>query len=188
MDKQYYTIGCCGIDCGLCPRYYTEGSSRCPGCFGKNFAKKHPACSFITCCVKKKRLEVCTECNEYPCSKFSKETGEMDSFVTHRNVPANLCFIKQNGLNDFITQQKKRIELLEMLLKEYDDGKSKSFYCIACTLLSIDSLHESVYLSREEIISKKIADDDKKSKAQIIHGALNRAADLEKVELKLRKP
>jgi hypothetical protein len=24
------TIGCCGIDCGLCPRYYTDGPSRCP--------------------------------------------------------------------------------------------------------------------------------------------------------------
>jgi hypothetical protein len=22
--KKYGTIGCCGIDCGLCPRFYTK--------------------------------------------------------------------------------------------------------------------------------------------------------------------
>jgi hypothetical protein len=32
--KKYPTIGVCGLDCGLCPRYYTIGPSRCPGCAG----------------------------------------------------------------------------------------------------------------------------------------------------------
>jgi len=32
--KIYNTIGCCGIDCGLCPRFYTKGDSVCPGCGG----------------------------------------------------------------------------------------------------------------------------------------------------------
>lgn len=40
MTKKIYTLGCCGLDCGLCPRFYTEGSSRCPGCCGENFEKK----------------------------------------------------------------------------------------------------------------------------------------------------
>ena len=51
--KKYPTIGVCGLDCGLCPRYYTIGPSRCPGCAGPDFFNKHPSCSFITCCVKK---------------------------------------------------------------------------------------------------------------------------------------
>jgi hypothetical protein len=32
--KIYPTIGACGLDCGLCTRYYTVGPSRCPGCCG----------------------------------------------------------------------------------------------------------------------------------------------------------
>jgi hypothetical protein len=70
LTKKYPTIGVCGLDCGLCPRYYTVGSSRCPGCGGPDFLNKHPSCSFITCCVKKKNHEVCAECSEFQCSKF----------------------------------------------------------------------------------------------------------------------
>jgi hypothetical protein len=71
--KKYPTIAVCGLDCGLCPRYYTEGPSRCPGCAGPGFFDKHPSCSFITCCVKKKGLEVCAECADFPCAKFKSE-------------------------------------------------------------------------------------------------------------------
>ncbi|MDR3149386.1 MAG: hypothetical protein LBT88_05150 [Oscillospiraceae bacterium] len=27
MSKAFPTIGCCRIDCGLCPRFYTSGTS-----------------------------------------------------------------------------------------------------------------------------------------------------------------
>ncbi|HNR04634.1 MAG TPA: DUF3795 domain-containing protein, partial [Bacillota bacterium] len=49
MGKKIHTLGCCGLDCGLCPRFFTEGASRCPGCCGVDFENKHPSCSFITC-------------------------------------------------------------------------------------------------------------------------------------------
>ena len=107
MNKKYFTLGCCGLDCGLCPRFYTEGSSKCPGCYGVDFENKHPSCFFITCCVKKKGLEVCCECNAFPCSKFDKETGETDSFITHRRVIQNQNYIKEHGIIAFIEQQNK---------------------------------------------------------------------------------
>jgi len=50
-EKTYPTIACCGIDCGLCPRFYTAGASRCCGCGGKDFANVHPACGILSCCV-----------------------------------------------------------------------------------------------------------------------------------------
>jgi hypothetical protein len=61
LIKKYYTLGCCGIDCGLCPRYYTEGGeeSRCPGCFGENFVQKHTPCSTASCCIKMENM-VCS--------------------------------------------------------------------------------------------------------------------------------
>src|SRR5512145_448571 len=65
--KKYETIGCCGIDCGLCPRFHTKGDSACPGCGGVNFKEKHPSCGFVTCCVIKNGMEVCADCKDYPC-------------------------------------------------------------------------------------------------------------------------
>ncbi|MCK4310774.1 MAG: DUF3795 domain-containing protein, partial [Methanomicrobia archaeon] len=143
--KKYPTIGACGLDCGLCPRYYTQGPSRCPGCCGSDFFSKHPTCSFITCCVKKKNFEVCAECPEFPCSKFEFEgENSYDSFITHRKTIFNLNFIKEKGIEKFIEQQKKRIKLLETMMNHFDEGRSKSFYCIATALLSIESLEKSL--------------------------------------------
>lgn len=56
--KKYSSIGCCGIDYGLCPRFYTKDDSVYPGCGGLNFRDKHPACGVLTCCVTKDRLKV----------------------------------------------------------------------------------------------------------------------------------
>ena len=149
IHKQHPTIGCCGIDCGLCPRYYTDGSSRCPGCGGNGFEKKHPSCSFITCCVKKKGLEACGECDEYPCSKFDKETGCGDSFVLHRKILPNQEFIKESGLLAFLEQQEKRIAFLETSIGNYNDGRSKNLYCIAAALLSIEGLNQAISLAKQ---------------------------------------
>lgn len=140
--KHYQTIGCCGIDCGLCPRFYTSGNSACPGCGGLNFKEKHPSCGFLTCCAINNKLEVCAECQDYPCMRFDSVKNGYDSFVTHKKVFVNLSYIKANGIAPFIDQQKIRIEILKILLTNFNDGRSKSFYCIACALLPLDKLQE----------------------------------------------
>ncbi len=109
--KIFPTVGCCGLDCGLCPRYYTVGTSRCPGCGGPDFFNKHPSCSFITCCVKKKNFEVCAECSEFPCSKFKsdeeyQQLQESSSYPSCKKVISNLNFIKKHGIEKFIKQQR----------------------------------------------------------------------------------
>ena len=188
VQKEYPTLGCCGLDCGLCPRYYTAGSSRCPGCCGPEFFNQHPSCSFITCCVKKNDLEVCAECDEFPCPKFESE-GEIafDSFVTHRKTVRNLNFIKENGISIFIEQQERRIELLEIMLKQFDEGRSKSFYCIAATLLPITDLESSLENCEQKLKVDKIGLDDAKTKSKILKGVLNDFAAREGIVLKLRK-
>jgi hypothetical protein len=141
--RKYSTIGCCGIDCGLCPRFHAKGDSACPGCGGINFKDKHPSCGFVTCCVIKNQLEVCSDCKDYPCSRFDPETKGYDSFVTHKKVFANLDSIKNSGIEYFIDQQKIRINILTDFLAKYDDGRSKNFFCISCTLLPLDKLQET---------------------------------------------
>ena len=179
------SIGCCGIDCGLCPRYHTAGSSRCPGCAGPDFFEKHPPCGHITCCVKKRKLEVCSQCDEFPCSKF-ESWAEGDSFVTHLKTLSNLNSIRGEGLEEFAEQQRKRIGLLNTMLEEFDDGRSKSFYCLAATLLPVTALEESLRHAQQQIKQDKVKSGDVKTRAGILRGILDDCAAKTGVELKLR--
>ena len=108
-----------------------------------NFRDKHPSCGYVTCCVIKREFEVCSDCNEYPCSRFDGERKGFGSFVTHRKVFYNLDYIKSNGIESFVEQQKSRMDILTDFLDEFDDGRSKSFFCLSCTLLPLDKLQET---------------------------------------------
>lgn len=140
--KQHVTIGACGIDCGLCPRYYTKGNSKCPGCGGADFSEKHPSCGVLTCCVAKHGFETCAECEEFPCNRLNTEKAGYDSFVTHRNMFLNSEYIRNNGITGFLDKQKERMDILTLLLNRFDEGRSKSFYCLSCTLLPLDTLRD----------------------------------------------
>lgn len=188
QTKIYPTIGVCGLDCGLCPRYYTVGTSRCPGCAGPDFSNKHPSCSFITCCVKKKNFEVCAECPEFPCSKFKSEEEyqqlkQSSSYPPYKKVMSNLNFIKEYGIKKFIEQQKKRIKLLETMIENFNDGRSRSCYCKAAALLDLTSLENSLDRATQKIKTDNIKPNDTKTKAKIFKGILNEIAFKEGVEL-----
>lgn len=182
LVKNNCTIGCCGIDCGLCPRYHTNANSACPGCGGLNFKDKHPSCGFITCCVVKKEFEVCSDCNDFPCKRFESEKNGVDSFVTHKNVFPNLDYIKNNGISKFIEQQEIRMNILTYLLEHFDDGRSKSFFCLSCTLLPLDNLLEIDGYVKElpEMINIK-------EKNKLIRDLLTATANSLNIKLILRK-
>jgi hypothetical protein len=179
VEKRIYpTIGVCGLDCGLCPRYYTVGPSRCPGCSGPGFLNKHPSCSFITCCVRKKNLEVCAECNDFPCPKFKtdeeyRQLKGSTSYPPYRNVMPNLSFIREYGIEKFMEQQNKRIKFLETMIDNYNDGRSRSFYCRAAALLDLKDLGESLEKALQRIKSDNIKPDNTKIKARILRDILN---------------
>jgi hypothetical protein len=192
QTRKYPTIGVCGLDCGLCPRYYTVGTSRCPGCGGPDFFNKYPSCSFITCCVKKKNLEVCAECSEFPCSKFKtdkeyQQLKESSSYPSYKKVLPNLNFIKEHGINKFIEQQKKRIKLLERMMENFDDGRSRSFFCKAACLHDLTSLESSLNEATQKIKTDDIKLDNIKVKAKILKEILNEIALKEGVELVKKK-
>lgn len=180
MAKKYPTIGCCGIDCGLCPRFYTEGNSRCPGCGGEGFELKHPPCSTKSCCADKQGYEVCSECSEFPCKKYeNREKIEHDSFVTHKRIFQNHELIKTHGIDWFLTEQCKRVSALREMLTNFDDGRSKSFLCLAAALLPIERL--------EAAIAETPASEDKKTTATALKASLKQYAEMEGVSLTLRK-
>lgn len=179
--KKYPTIGVCGLDCGLCPRYYTAGPSRCPGCGGPNFLKKHPSCSFITCCVKKNNFEVCADCPNFPCSKFKSEKDIQEyegssSYPPYKKIMLNLNYIKEYGIENFMDTQKKRIRLLEKLIQDFDDGRSRSYFCKATALLDIKSIEDSLIKAIQKIKPDKIRSTDIKIKAKILKDIFNETA------------
>ncbi len=176
--RDYPTIGVCGLDCGLCPRFYTKGPSRCPGCCGPDFFNKHPSCSFITCCIKQKDLEVCAECMDYPCSKFKtaeeyRQLTGSSSYPSYKKIIPNINFIKEHGIKKFIALQKKRIKILENMLEHFDDGRSRSFFCRAVCLSDLALLENSFKEAVRKVKVNKIKPDDVKSKAKILKDILN---------------
>lgn len=82
----------------------------------------------------------------------------------------NLNFIKEHGIKEFIAQQKRRIELLEIMIKNFDDGRSRSFFCRAAALLELASLKSSLDKATQKIRIDNIKTDDIKTKAKILKG------------------
>ncbi len=172
-EKRFPTIGVCGLDCGLCPRYYTVGPSRCPGCAGPRFFDKHPSCSFITCCVKKRGLEICAECPDFPCSKFKseeeyKQLRESSSYPPCSRIIPNLKFIRKEGIDEFIKHQKKQMAMLETMIERFDDGRSRSLYCRAAALLDETGLEGAIAEADRKIQTDGVEQNDRKTKATIL--------------------
>jgi len=140
--------------------------------------------------VKQKKLEVCAQCDEFPCSRFKRMTGEWgkagDSFLTYRKIMPNLEYIREHDIEDFIEHQERRIAALETMLRDFDDGRSKSYYCIAATLLSMSDLETSMDKTEQEV-NRSNTPDDTRARAKILRGILNGYAEKAGIELKLRK-
>ncbi|MCL2402965.1 MAG: DUF3795 domain-containing protein [Coriobacteriia bacterium] len=181
VEKKHPTIGCCGIDCGLCPRYYTNGPSRCPGCGGAGFDAVHPPCGILSCCLNKRGLEVCSQCPDYPCEKYNdKQKVEKDSFVTHKRILENHKVIQEQGFDSFISNQEKCIELLQDMLQNHDSGRNKSYFCLAAALLSVENLESAIMEAQSTV--------DLKTRNKILRARLQEHAESEGVNLTLDKP
>jgi len=179
--RKYPQFAACGLNCGLCPRYYTQGSSRCPGCAGEGFSEVHPACGILSCC-QRKGIEYCFECDEFPCSKY-KDVDTSDSFITHRNQFIDMEKAKRIGMKAYETELNEKIKILEELLTDFDDGRRKSFYCLAVNLLELQDIKEIMRKTAGEI---KV-DNTLKEKAKICAGIFEETAAKKDISLKLRK-
>jgi hypothetical protein len=184
MNIKYPEIAICGLSCRLCPHYHTEGSSRCGGC--KTESRTCAGCPFITCALKKKGVEFCWDCDENEsCGKWKKhrEAGKRaDSFKCYQKLEDDIAFVHKNGVDAFETLQKKRECLLREMLGEFNEGRSKSYYCIAATVMETGELETVLSEAR-----KKSDGLDMKEKARVLHSLLDEIARQRNYLLKLRK-
>lgn len=160
--------GCCGLYCALCSRYQSGAPSRCIGC---KLGEHHSWCTIWNCCVKKRGLRTCAECPElFQCQVFLKRR-------VSEWVPAagNLKQIKESGLENWTKEQRQRRTLLESLLSNYNEGRSMSFYCRACTRFPLALVRQAVRDADRTIARHEVDKDDRKSRARILRQAIKDA-------------
>ena len=183
-DEETNLVGCCGLYCGLCPRFQSEAPGRCHGCKTFTFIT---SCKIRNCCVKKKGLTTCAECDDFPCEKNNPETHQYEYFITNKVCIPNLYRIKEVGLKIWLKEQKERQLILENLLTNYNEGRAKSFYCTATALMPVSLIGKAISEAMEIMANNRINESDIKSKARILKSIVQELASKSDIDLKLRK-
>ena len=179
--RSYPLFAACGLNCGLCPRYHTAGQSRCPGCAGEGFSEVHPPCGVLSCC-QRKGVEYCFECDEYPCEKYDG-ADLADSFVTHKNQLRDMDKAKQLGMEAYKAELDIKVQILEHLLENYNDGRRKNLFCLAVNLLELADVNMVMAQLGVEVDPQAPI----KEKAAAAASLFQKAADEKGIVLKLRK-
>lgn len=105
----------------------------------------------------------------------------MDSFITYKNVPANMEKARKD-LVEYKKELEKRLKLLDILLRDYNDGRSKGLYCLAVNLIPLSDLTMIMGIIEQEIQSR-----DMKERAGEVGRILKEHADRLGISLVLRK-
>lgn len=167
----------CGLNCRLCTMHL---DGYCPGCGG---GEGNQSCKIAKCSLEHGKIEYCFQCGNFPCEKYDI-TEEYDSFITHRNRFKDFEKIKVLGIEAYKTEQIEKMEILTDLIKNYNDGRKKTFFCLAVNLLELDDL--------QAVMEKmKIAEQEKdvsvKEKALYLTELFQETASQKSVILKLRR-
>jgi hypothetical protein len=86
------------------------------------------------------------------------------------------------GVDAFASEQREKEQILSKMLVEFNEGRSKSFYCIASTVMTLPELRKAIAQARDQS-----AGEDVKNKSKVLHAVLEMIAEERKYALKLRK-
>lgn len=125
IDKKSLTAPC-GLDCFNCEMYESNLTDElmelihtklgvpkeqipCKGCRLQNGKHFHlpQGCATLDC-VKAKGVELCSDCNDFPCT-FLAPTADQASRYPHNMKLFNLCRIKKVGLDRWIAEEAGQI-------------------------------------------------------------------------------
>ena len=149
-----------------------------------------PYCSVYRCCVVKRELFTCADCVEYPCERLLRVLGVekgLDSVISHKPTFLNLNRIREVGLETYLTEQRERRLLVEHLLANYNEGRSMSFYCVACSLIPPDLIRQAIGEMEKLVASDQVDASDLKAKAKAMRSSIQGLASQAGIDLKLRK-
>ncbi|OPX42126.1 hypothetical protein CLHUN_40320 [Ruminiclostridium hungatei] len=133
FNRKYTLFSLCGLNCGLCVMHL---DNYCPGCGG---GEGNQGCAIARCSRQHGQPEFCHLCGEYPCKKY-EGIDAFDSFVTHRNQLKDMDKVRKMGIDAYLAELSEKKEILKSLLANYNDGRRKSFFCIAVNLLELQDI------------------------------------------------
>lgn len=172
-NNQYLSL--CGLNCGLCPMFLGK---HCGGCGNGN-----QSCKIAKCSLEHGKVEYCFECGQYPCEKY-QHIDEYDSFITHRHRKADLDKVQRIGVEAYNLEQQEKQQILQHLLTNYDDGRKKTFYCVAVNLLELSEIKEALnQLESNEALSVL----PKKEQCSYVTQCLKEISERSGIEIRLMK-
>ena len=155
---------------------------------------------FLTCAVKKKGLNFAGNAEKtVPVEKWKKhrEAGKShDSFKCYQDtLEKDISFICEKGIGKLEEVQKQRENILKEMLKDFNEGRSKSYYCIAATVLETSKeLQQALIQAKKDSEKPDNSNSSDKSdkiniknKSKLLHSILDNIATEKKYLLKLRK-
>lgn len=175
FSRKNQLFSLCGLNCGLCPM---QLGGYCPGCGG---GPGNQPCAIARCSLRHDRIEYCFLCPEFPCPRY-QGIGEYDSFITHRHQLEDMARAREIGIEAYNLEQARKAEILQALLSDFNDGRRKTFYCLAVNLLPLEDLENAMEQAAGRADCSTI-----KEKAGLVVSIMNHFAICRGLVLKLRK-
>lgn len=172
--RQDLDFSLCGLNCGLCPMRI---DGYCPGCGG---GPGNQSCKIARCAMQHGNPAYCFECADFPCAQLGLDSL-YDAVITRRNQRADLACAAAIGPAAYGVEQREKREILRILLTQYNDGRCKTFFCVAVNLLPLPTLRAVL----EALKSAK--GEGQKARASHAAGLLRKAGERMGIELKLRR-
>jgi hypothetical protein len=176
FQRENLMFSLCGLNCALCTM---KIDNYCPGCGG---GAGNQSCAIALCSLEHDGLDYCFKCSEYPCDKYIG-IEEFDSFITHRHQLKDMEKVKNIGSGSYNTELSEKATILLYLLKNYNDGRRKTLFCLAINLLELTDIRVVI----QEIDSKVSPNMTIKDKAIIAAKQFEDVALKKGVILKLNK-
>lgn len=148
----------------------------CGGCGNGN-----QSCKIAKCSLAHGKIEYCFECENFPCDKY-QHIDEYDSFITHRHRKADLDRAQRIGMEQYNLEQQEKMQILSYLLLHYNDGRKKTFYCVAVNLLELSELHEAITELQSNEDLRLLPEKERSAYAA---GVIQKIANRRNVSLKL---
>ncbi len=184
MKIQYPEVGVCGLSCRLCPAYHAGANRWCDGC--KREKRMTVGCPFLTCALKRQGVEFCWDCKGgKDCERWRRHRAygkKTDSFKCYQTLEQDIAFVQKNGILEFEREQKNRERLLKEMLQDFNEGRSKSYYCIAATVFRLEELKDALTRAKKESLGLDI-----KARSKVLHALLDSIATKKHYVVKLRK-
>jgi len=94
----------------------------------------------------------------------------------------DIQLVLDHGLDELVHDLQLREHILKQMLEQFNEGRSKSYYCIAATVMTKADIEQAL-----EEAKQRSGGLDIKAKAKLLHAILDDIAQKKGYLLKLRK-